>query len=158
MMELVWTNELSVGNANIDEEHRNLISMINNVKHEIKTRNSSALPQTFKQLENWLYAHFTNEEKIAQAINFPFHQHKLAQQHSLRELQHLRDELVAKDGIWSDGAAHHFIRSLKKWMIDEHIINLDMRMKTALQNYAYNFLPDCGHGESGYAAVGRQIP
>lgn len=157
-MELVWTNELSVGNANIDEEHRNLISMINNVKHEIKTRNSSALPQTFKQLENWLYAHFANEEKIAQAINFPFDQHKLAQQHSLRELQHLRDELVAKDGIWSDSAAHHFIRSLKKWMIDEHIINLDMRMKTALQNYAYNFWPDCGHGESGYAAVGQQIP
>ena len=157
-MELVWTNELSVGNAHIDEEHRKLLSMINNVKHEIKTRNSSALPQAFKLLENWLYAHFANEEKIAQAINFPFDQHKLAQQHSLRELQHLRDELVTKDGIWSDGAAHHFIRSLRNWAVNEHIIKLDMRMKPALQNYAYNFLPDCGHGGSGYAAAGRQIP
>lgn len=150
-MELIWTKKLSVGNAFIDAEHRNLICMVNDVMHEIKARNRSMLPQAFKMLEHWLYAHFANEERIAQAVGFPFDRHKLAQQHALRELRHLRDELVTKDGIWSDGAAKHFTRSLKNWMLDEHILKLDMLMKPVLQNYDYHFLPG---GEAGQAAGG----
>lgn len=145
-MELVWTEKLSVGNAIIDSEHRNLISMVNDVSFGIKYRDGSALSQAFKLLEHWLCAHFANEEKIAQAVNFHFAQHKLAQQHSLKELQYMRDELVAKGGMWSDSAVEHFTRSLKNWLIDGHIVNLDMLMKPALQNYDYNFWPgrkDC---------------
>lgn len=141
-MGLVWTNELSVGNAIIDAEHRNLISLVNEVKHGIKIKDSHALPQAFKILEHWLYVHFANEEKIAQAVGFSFERHKLAQQHSLKELLYMRDELVIKDGIWSDGAANHFICSLRNWAVNEHIIKLDMLMKPVLQNYDYNFWPD----------------
>ena len=151
-MELVWTKELSVGNAIIDAEHKNLIGMVNDVMHGIKTRNCSILPQAFRMLEHWLYAHFANEKKIAQAVGFSFDRHHLAQQHALKELLHLRDELVTKDGIWSDRAANHFIRSLENWVIDEHIIKLDMLMKPVLQNYAYDFLPDCEHDEAVHAA------
>lgn len=151
MMGLMWKKELSVGNAFIDAEHRNLIGMFNDVRHGIKTRNCSALPQAFGMVERWLHTHFANEEKIAQAVGFCFDRHRLAQQHALKELLHLRDELVSKNGIWSDGAANHFVRSLKNWMIDEHILKLDMQMKPALQSYDYHFLPDCGHGEAGHA-------
>lgn len=153
-MGLIWTNKLSVGNAIIDSEHRNLISMVNDVSHGIKTRDGSALSQAFKLLEHWLCVHFVNEEKIAQAINFHFEQHKLAQQHSLKEIQHMRNELAAKDGMWSDSAMAHFNRSLKNWMIDGHIIKLDMLMKPALQNYDYNFWPNYQDGEAGHAAAG----
>lgn len=151
-MGLIWTKKLSIGNAIIDAEHRSLISMVNDVSHEIKIRDGSALPQAFKLLENWLCIHFVNEEKIARAINFHFPQHKQAQQHSLKELQYMRNELTAKDGIWSDSAVAHFTRSLKNWMIDEHIIKLDMLMKPALQNYDYNFWPSYQDGEAGHAA------
>lgn len=147
MMELVWTEKLSVGNAIIDSEHRNLIIMINVVSLGIKIRDGSALSQAFKLLEHWLRTHFANEEKIAQAVNFPFAQHKLAQQHSLKELQYMRDELEAKDGLWSDSAVEHFTCSLKNWMVDGHIVNLDMRMKPALQNYDYNFWPGRKDGD-----------
>lgn len=154
-MGLIWTKKLSVGNAFIDAEHRNLIGMVNDIRCGIKTGNRSALPRAFKMLEHWLHAHFANEERIAQAIGFCFDQHKLAQQHALKELLHLRDELVAKDGTWSDGAAKHFIRSLKSWMIDEHILKLDMQLKPVLQNYDYQFLPV---GEAGHAAGGAANP
>ena len=140
-MGLVWTNNLSIGNAIVDAEHRNLIAMVNDINLWIKTRDGRALLQAFKLLENWLCVHFVNEEKIAQAIQFPFAQHKLAQQHSLKELQYMREEWVAKNGAWSDGAAKHIARSLKNWMIDEHIVKLNMLMKPMLQNYDYNFWP-----------------
>lgn len=141
-MGLVWTDELSVGNAIIDADHRNLIGMVNDIMHGIKARNSHVLPQAFKRLDHWLHTHFANEKKIAQAIGFCFERHKLAQQHALNELLHLRDELINKNGIWSDGAANHFIRSLRNWTVNEHILKLDMLMKPELQNYDYNFWPD----------------
>ena len=53
----------------------------------------------------------------------------------------MRDELVGKGGVWSDGTVDHFTKSLKHWMIDKHIIELDMQMKPVLQGYPYDFMP-----------------
>ena len=140
-MGLAWTKELSVENALIDSEHKKLIEMINGVELTIRERDCSAMSQAFRSLEDWLCVHFENEEKIARAINFDFSKHKPAQQYGLKELQHLRDELVMKDGLWSDGAVEHFAHFLKRWMIDEHIIKLNMLMKPMLQIHPYDFNP-----------------
>lgn len=140
-MELAWTNQMSIGNAAIDSDHRNLLNMVDNVVHAIRRRESSALSQAFKTLEEWLCTHFANEEKIARAIDLPFDQHKRAQQYSLKELQNLRDELAAKEGSWSEIASEHYANFLNNWIIDEHIAKLDMPMKPALQKYPYDFMP-----------------
>lgn len=140
-MTFTWSDKLSIGNAVVDSEHRMLIRMTNDVVHAIRARNCEILAQAFELLEHWLCVHFVNEETIARAVNFDFSRHKTAQQHSLKELQHMRDELIARDGVWSDGTVEHFARSLKDWVIDEHILKLDMLMKPVLQTYDYNFLP-----------------
>jgi len=141
-MEMTWTEQLSVGNELIDFEHRNLISLANDVIRAIQARNSSSLAQAFEQLEHWLCLHFANEEKMAQAINFDFSNHQLAQHYGLKELRFLRDLLIAKNCLWFDGAVEHFTRFLKNWMIDDHIIRLDMRMKPVLQTRPYGFKID----------------
>ncbi|MFZ2302369.1 MAG: hemerythrin family protein [Gallionella sp.] len=141
-MKLLWSKQLSVGNVIIDSEHRNLIYLVNDVIRAIETRVHYGLALTFEQLEHALCVHFSNEEKLAQAISFDFSKHRLAQQYGLKELRFLRSELVAKDCLWSDGAAEHFTRFLKNWMIDEHIIGLDMQMKPLLQTYDYEFWPN----------------
>ena len=138
---LAWTSEFSVGNAVIDAEHKNLISMVNDITHAIRARDCAALVQAFEMLESWLHIHFKNEEQIALATKFDFSNHKAKQQYGLKELQHMRDELVGKDGVWSDGTVEHFTRSLKYWMIDKHILELDMQMKPVLQGYPYDFMP-----------------
>ena len=151
-MKLKWTKQLSVGNAVIDSEHRNLISIANNVKRAIKARDSTTLSHELEHLEDWLYVHFANEVKIAQAINFDFSQHKLAQQCWLKELWFLRDELIGKSGLCSDEAIEHFSHFLSDWLIDGHIIGLDMPMKPVLQAHGYNFLPGAS-GEAIHAAM-----
>lgn len=138
-MAIKWTKELSVGNEVIDSEHRNLIGMVNDVAHAIWKRDCAALEQAFEALEDRLQAHFVNEESIARTVGFVFSKHKPAQQYSLKELRHMRDELLTKNGTWSDGAADHFTNSLEKWMIDGHIIKLDMQMKPALLSRFYDF-------------------
>ena len=136
-----WTDDLSVGNASIDADHKKLIVMVNGLETMIKARDSFALPQALEQLENHLYMHFLNEEKIAQAVNFPFDQNKLEHQYVLKEFQHMKGELIAKNGIWSDGAAEHYSHFLSDWITD-HVVKEDMLMKPVLQTYPYDFKPD----------------
>jgi len=136
-----WTDELSVGNATIDTEHKNLIVMVNGLEAMIKARDSFALPQAFEQLEHYLCIHFTDEEDIARAIKFPFAKNKQEHQYVLKEFQHMKNELVAKNGIWSDGAAEHYSNFLSNW-ITEHVLNEDMLMKPELKNYQYDFKPE----------------
>jgi hemerythrin len=151
-MELAWTNQLSIGNAVIDSDHKNLISKINGIMHAIKTRDRHVMPQAFEALEYWLHIHFKNEEKIARVVNFDFSKHRPAQQNSLKALRQVRDGLIAKKGLWHDSLADHSIGFMKSWMIDGHIGDLDMQMKPALQAFDYKFWPGWREGETNHTA------
>lgn len=140
-MELAWTERLSVGNAMLDTEHKQLIGMVNSIERAIRTRDSSALLQTFKPFEDYVRIHFGNEAKIAQSLDFPFTQHALEHHYVLEELRQMSDELAANDGRWSESAAEHYSYFLSEWLI-EHLLEEDMLMKPVLQKLPYNFKPD----------------
>ena len=139
-MGLAWSERLSVGNAMIDSEHKNLLNMINEVEHAIRARDGDALIQAFKLLEDGVRVHFVHEENLAHAINFSFTQNMPEHQYVQKEFQHIKDELVDKNGMWSESAAEYYSHFLSEWMI-EHILEEDMQMKPALQNYPYDFKP-----------------
>jgi len=67
-MALEWSKQLSVGNAIIDSEHKNLIVMVNSIEPIIRARDGVALSQELEQIEHWLCTHFENEERIASAV------------------------------------------------------------------------------------------
>ena len=136
-----WSTQFSVGNEMIDSEHCNLLKMINDVESAIRAGNSSTLPQSLKLLEDCVAVHFADEEKIAQAIGFDFTQNKLEHQYVQNELRHMVEDLVAKNGAWSESVAAHYSFFLSEWMV-EHILQEDMLMKPVLQTYPYDFKPD----------------
>ncbi|WP_212785384.1 bacteriohemerythrin [Ferrigenium kumadai] len=138
IMTLTWTEQLSVGNAIIDSEHRNLIGLINSVEHALRSGNEHALSHAFKLLTDCVRLHFMNEEKIAQAAELPFEQHKQSHQYLQKELQYIRDELEAKSGMWSEGAVEHFTRTLGNWMMD-HLSGEDKLLKPALLTLPSDF-------------------
>lgn len=140
-MELAWSRDLSVGNAVIDSEHRDLLRMIDEVERAIRVRDGAALLRAFDLLEDAVGVHFSDEEKIAQAIGFDFTQNKLEHEYVQKELRHMKGELVAKEGLWSESAAAHYSYFLSEWMI-QHILQEDMLMKPVLQSYPYDFKPD----------------
>jgi len=149
-----WSKKLSVGNAILDSEHKNLIAKINNIMRLIEARDSAALSDAFELLENWLIIHFENEEMFAQATNFDFTQHKLAHQRLLSELQHLRNELGAKNAAWSDSGAKLYYLFFHNWLIG-HITNEDMQMKPVLQSHPYDFMPAQRSIRDGQIAVNQ---
>ena len=109
-METAWTNQLSVGNAMIDSEHQNLIVMIDRIESMIRAKDAASLPQELEQFERYLCVHFINEEKLAQAVSFPFEKNKQEHQFVLKEFQRMKDELLAKKGAWTDDAAKHYFQ------------------------------------------------
>ena len=140
-MKLVWTTQLSVGNAVIDSDHKDLINQVNDLVHAIEMRNSSDIAHAFNHLEHNLCLHFANEKKIARAIGFDFSYHELVQQYGLNELQFLKGLLSSKKCLWFDEAIEHFTDFLESWIFDCHINSLDMRMKPVLQTLPYDFIP-----------------
>lgn len=139
-MELVWTDDLSVGNAMIDTDHKMLLGMVNGAVHAIKIGDCSVLSQAFEQLDRRLRAHCAYEENVARAVKFPFIQHRLAEQYFLRELNYLKDELLDRNCVCCEDAIKHYSNSLKGLLMD-HITGNDMLMKPVLQSYPYNFKP-----------------
>jgi len=120
-MDTAWTNELSIGNAVIDSEHQNLIVMIDRIESMIKARDVSSLSQELEQLEHSLCAHFVNEERLAEAVNFPFDKNKQEHLFVLKEFQRMKDELLAKKGAWTDSAAKDYSNFLSNWL-SGHVI------------------------------------
>lgn len=140
-MALIWAEHLSVGNAVIDSDHKNLMVVVNSVEAAIGTRNRAALEKSFELLDTYMDLHFRNEEKIAEVIKFPFAQSRFEHRQLMHEMRYMKEKLVSDFSHWPDRLVDQYSRFLDGWMT-EHIIKTDMRMKPALQAYPYDFCPD----------------
>ena len=125
-MDASWTKQANSGDETTGSGQSTLVSLVNDVKHMVESRNSAALSVAFDLLEAWLTAHFADEEMKARAANLDFSNRKLEQQFELNELLFLKNELSAKNGVWSDGEAKLDIQFLSNWLI-EHIANEDLQ-------------------------------
>lgn len=139
LADIAWSERLSVGNALLDSEHRNLIAKINDIMHMIDAGDVAALPDSFERLEAWLIAHHENEWMFAQSIGFDSKQHSFAHLRSLNELQYLRGWLAAKNWAISDGEAEPYYQFLHDWFI-RHIQDC-MQMKPVLHSRPYDYVP-----------------
>jgi hemerythrin len=74
---LDWTPSLSVDVAEMDEEHKKLFALINNLNDAMKQgKAKDEMGRVFNELVNYTHSHFAAEERYLQAIGYPY----LAQQ------------------------------------------------------------------------------
>lgn len=139
-MALTWAEYLSVGNALIDSDHKNLIIMINNIERAIGGRDPAELSKTIESFATYMHIHSRNEEQIAEAINFSLARNRLEHQQLIYEIRCMLENLDTRNGVWPDNLVKRYSIYLNDWLMD-HIIKKDMQMKPALQNYPYDFKP-----------------
>lgn len=139
-MELAWTDDLNIGNAVLDSDHKILLGMVNRVINAIKTEDCKVLSHAFELLETKLRTHFEYEENIARAVNFSYAQHMQAEQYFLREIDLLKEELLSRNCECCAEAVKHYSDTLGGLLID-HIAVKDVLMKPVLQNHPYNLSP-----------------
>jgi hemerythrin-like metal-binding protein len=131
---------MSVGNRIIDAEHEKIFSLVNKVEQAFRSREADALSRVFAQFEETVAAHFSNQARIAEAIDHPFEEHHLEHQYVLSEFQAIKADLLSKDGTWSESAAEYYYSFLSEWAT-AHIGMDDMKLKAKLETYPYDFIP-----------------
>lgn len=138
MEKLNWTMSLSVGNALLDQEHRELLDMVRDIEHTMRLKKVSPLADALTDFARAMRKHFDNESKIAAAIDHPFERNQQEHEYVLNEIAQMLDELRAAGERWSESAAIHYLVFLSTWA-SEHIRDDDMLMKPKLQLLSYSF-------------------
>lgn len=146
-MKISWADQLSVGNALIDSDHKNLIGVVNRMDDAIKNGSRVDLLVAFELLESSMQIHTENEERIAEAIGYRFIQDKLAQEQSMDEIRYMIHKLVTRFKGWPTNLQQMYSSYLAQW-INEHITKINMPMKRALQAFPYESIPGMAEGVS----------
>lgn len=137
---VIWKKQLSVGNLVIDAGHQNLIGMINSLEYAIKQKDGSQLLRIFESFLDSARLHFKDEEKVMQAVAFPFVPHRQEHQYLLEDLQGTLGYLAAQNDTWPAQVMDHYPKFLRDWFAD-HINNGIATLKPVLQAYPYDFIP-----------------
>ena len=121
-----WTEELSVGVAQFDEQHKRLINLINRL---IRKQNSDELEETVSEVLNELIQytmeHFESEEILMEKYNYPELEAHKSQHHDL--LEKVVGFCEAR-GINDTGVPDKLLAFLREWL-SRHILEEDMAYK-----------------------------
>lgn len=139
-MKLRWADYLSVGNKMIDADHKHLIAMVNRLEDAIGDRDREGVTEAFALLDTFMDIHLRNEEKVSEAIKYPFARNRTEHRQLTFEMRHMIQKLASQHDTWPDNLVQTYSRFLNGWLTD-HIIKTDMRMKPTLLAFPYDFKP-----------------
>ncbi len=119
---IAWTSDFSVGVAEIDDQHRNLIDLVNDL-HQAMTEGHgwNEMEATFKGLSAYIQKHFSYEEGLLEKFNYPdMDLHRLEHKVFVRQIQKFRSQYDAGEYLISQKVMNY----LKEWLT-QHIKVID---------------------------------
>ncbi len=132
-----WSDALSVGIEEIDEQHKVLAGLVNRMHDAIHERHGSDVVKSIlAELAEYTRIHFAVEESLMRILNYPdYEKHKEIHEELLQHVIELRDKVESgKTAIGFE--LMHF---LKNWLT-KHIMEEDM-------NYSSFFLNAGAHAK-----------
>jgi hemerythrin len=121
---ITWTEELSVGIEEIDEQHKILIGLINRMHDAIHQRHGSDVVEgILAELAEYTRIHFAVEESLMRILHFPGYE----EHHDLHEelIQQIVD-LQKKIASGKHAIGFELMHFLKVWLA-KHIMEEDMQ-------------------------------
>lgn len=120
-----WRNELSVGVSVIDEDHKKLLGLLNEleyVNNADATSKKAAIESVISELMDYTDYHFKREEVLMQACGYPglmSHKqtHEILQAQTKNHLENYKRDSLAFD-------SNVFCIFLRNWLL-EHIAVMD---------------------------------
>ena len=126
-----WTPDLSVGNDDIDEQHRELLGRIGELHRCMLTGKTGSVPDVLAGVRGYVKAHFEVEEQHMRELAFPGIERHLA--------QHARftAELDSFERLWAQrGTTPSLAVDLSGWLsgwFREHIRGFDKDLAAFVQ-------------------------
>src|SRR5665647_3847370 len=69
---LIWTDELSIGNTDIDIVHKSLVNIYNDlIEYAESKRNRKEFAMILSKMTNYSLVHFKKEEEYMQKFSYP---------------------------------------------------------------------------------------
>lgn len=123
-MAIEWRDELSVGDATIDDDHKGLIRLINQYEQVIAEHDARLLKETFKSLSDYAAAHFEREEKLMEAVCFPERRtHGDKHADLMRQVQDFHYQILCGEKLH----VAEISRFLHDWLVN-HVIQEDLKL------------------------------
>jgi hemerythrin-like metal-binding protein len=119
-----WTPAIAVGITTIDDQHKKLISLINDVSDAMKARKATeVIGNILLELSDYTIYHFGNEEKAFEKYNYP---DKAAHMAAHKIYVDKINELVERNKKGELGLSISVLDFLMEW-ITNHIMKTDMQ-------------------------------
>jgi hemerythrin len=136
-MPIVWRDQMSVGNALIDNDHRYLLCLVNTVELALRLEeNTDLLEVALDQLLQYTRDHFGREEALQVKIQYPgYPAHKAEHQALLEKLLGLQRQLAAAGGEGAAGVDPMRLSDLLRHWVLDHVLKTDMQMRAYLVRY-----------------------
>ncbi len=123
---IIWTDKYSVGCNYIDQQHKKLIDIINELHSAFMSRESNEkLSKILSELVDYTKYHFTAEEEMLKKHGFgPSENHKKQHQEFVEKIEIFKKRHELGDSI----VGFDMLNFLKDWLLN-HILKTDMSYK-----------------------------
>ena len=121
--DICWIPEYSVGNKELDDQHKVLFDMVNEF---FKQEGKKAVIATFQNLSSYIDLHFEAEENLLRQINYPKTDEHIDKHNELRDKFTLLEKKLEKYTI----DLHHKISFFLYNWLASHILKADMDYKS----------------------------
>ncbi|MFZ2162298.1 MAG: bacteriohemerythrin [Sideroxyarcus sp.] len=131
-----WSPEYSVNIKTIDNQHQELVNMLNQLFIAVSMHEGSkVIGVILGALRSYTRTHFSLEERLMQQANYAdLEAHKLEHLKLIGQL----DDLCLRHLTEEKPIYFEMLRFLKTWL-KEHIKGLDTKYSTALQQAGFSF-------------------
>ena len=118
-----WDEKLSTDIPNIDNQHKQLVAMINKISDAMKnSTGNSILLEVLTELIEYTKTHFRYEEQYMEKIKYPkLKEHKDVHDHIVKQVSELYDKVSSGKYV----STVKISNMLKEW-ISDHILKVDM--------------------------------
>lgn len=126
-----WKASMSVGVELLDNQHKQLLSLINSLHEQMKIgKGRLGLPSIVKELVSYTKVHFGSEERMLKNAEYPsFESHKAQHDEFVRKIVAIEQQLK-EDSLTITFETMDF---LQKWLVN-HIQSTDQLYKPFLKN------------------------
>ncbi len=126
-----WCEQYSVGDDEIDEQHQNLFSFLNEYYDAmLKGRGKDVVDEIFAEMKAYAVYHFKSEEQKMAQVGYPdLEQHKKVHASFVGRIKELEEKKAAGDLL----AAVNVAKFLNKWLV-EHILGDDKKYSPYMAN------------------------
>jgi len=128
---VTWSDELSVGIEEIDNQHKVLVDLINEMHTAIQERRGSeAVQHVLSKLADYTRIHFAVEESLMRLLGYPgYDEHKAKHEELIAHMVELQEKVASGKTAISFELMHF----LKLWLT-KHIMESDKEYSSFFLN------------------------